>query len=111
MRTSLVAGFLVLLLAGGGIALGQSRCDSGVSKAAGRKVKCKMDVVARAQRKGVPPDAIKLANCEHRFETACLRAQANGDCDAQTQPCAVVEIGADTCVAVLDGSPSGAFLE
>src|SRR5262245_47229471 len=70
MRTSLVAGFLALSLAGGGIALAQSRCDSGISKAAGRKVKCKMDVVARAQLRGVTPDAVKLAKCEHRFETA-----------------------------------------
>ena len=111
MRTSIVAGFLALSLAGGGVALAQSKCDSGVSKAAGKKVKCKMYVIAKGQAKGTPPDAFKLAKCEEKFDKACLKAQARGDCASQTQPCAAIEAEADACVLILDESPSGAFLE
>jgi len=111
MRTSIVAGFLALSLAGGGVALAQSKCDQGVSKAAGKKVKCKMDVVAKGQLKGLPPDPVKLTKCEEKFDKACQKAKSKADCAAQTQPCAAIELEADTCVLILDGSPSGAFLE
>ena len=109
MRTSLVAGFLALSLAGGGVALAQSKCDQGISKAAGKKVKCKMYVIAKGQAKGTPPDAVKLAKCEDKFEKACLKAQAKGDCQAQTQPCLAIELEADACVAILDAIPQRSF--
>ena len=74
MRTSLVVaiGFLALSLAGGGVALAQSRCDQGISKAVGKKVYCKMKVIAKGQRYGQAADPAKLLKCEEKFDKACL---------------------------------------
>ena len=113
MRTSLVVaiGFLALSLAGGGVSLAQSKCDQGISKAAGKKVYCKLKVIAKGQVKGEAADPIKLTKCEEKFDKACVKAQSKGDCAEQTQPCLAIELEADACVAILDGSPSGAFLD
>jgi len=113
MRTSILVavGFLALSLAGEGVVLAQSKCDQGISKAAGKKVQCKMNVIAKAQHKNLAPDSVKLGKCEEKFDKACLKAQGKGDCSAQTQTCAAIESEADNCVAILDGSPSGAFLD
>ena len=108
MRTSLVAGFLALSLAGGGIALAQSKCDQGVSKAAGKKVKCKMDVIAKGQ---VTPDAVKLAKCEEKFDKACLKAKARPIAPLRRNRARPSSSRPTRASLILDGSPSGAFLE
>jgi hypothetical protein len=89
-----------------------SKCDAGITKAAGKKVYCKAKVNSTAQKKGTTPDSTKLAKCEDKFNKACTKAQASADCSAQTQTCAQIETEADTCVtAISSGSPSAAFLE
>ena len=113
MRTSFLVAiaFLALSLAGGGVAQAQSKCDSGISKAVGKKVYCKLKVIAKGQRYGQLPDPLKLTKCEQKFDQACLKAQGKGDCAQQNQPCLAIELEADACVAIIDGSPSGAFLD
>jgi hypothetical protein len=81
----------------------QSICDAGVTKAVGTKVACETQVIAQAQKKGVPADPAKLAKCETKFGPSCTKAQGMGGCTAQTQPCDAVEIGADACVDDLSG--------
>jgi hypothetical protein len=89
-----------------------SKCDSGITKAAGKKCSCKASVIAKAQAKDLTPDAAKLAKCEAKFDKACNKAVARGDCTgAQSTSCAAVEAEVDACVAGLAASPSGAFLE
>jgi len=111
MRAAVVAAVLSLMV--GGTALAQSKCDSGVTKAAGKKVACKASVISKAQKKGTSPDPAKLTKCEDKFTKACNKAKSAGDCSAQLQSCTAIETEADTCVATLSSgsSPSGAFLE
>jgi hypothetical protein len=98
-------------VATGGTALAQSKCDAGLTKAAGKKVACKAGVVAKAQGKGATPDGAKLSKCEAKYQKACGKAQQKGDCTAQTQSCAQIEAEVDACVGDLQGSASGAFLD
>jgi len=95
------------------MAFAQSACDSGVTKAAGKKVACKDGVISKAQKSGGAPDPAKLTKCEAKFDKACQKAKAKGDCVAQQGTCAGVEASADSCAATLaaSSSPSGAFLE
>ena len=109
MRAAVIVAVLSLMV--GGTALAQSKCDSGVTKAAGKKVACKASVISKAQKKGTSPDSAKLAKCEDKFNKACTKAKGAGDCSVQPQSCTAIEAEADTCVATLSGSPSGAFLE
>jgi hypothetical protein len=111
MRAAVVAAVLALMV--GGSALAQSKCDSGVTKAAGKKVACKASVISKAQKKGTTPDSAKLAKCEDKFTKACTKAKSAADCSAQPQSCAAIEAEADTCVTTISSgsSPSGAFLE
>src|SRR4029453_2318717 len=106
MRTFPVVGLLAVHLAMGGGAQAQSKCDSGISKAAGKKVNCKLKEIAKAQKKGTAPDPAKLAKCEEKFDKGCVKAQEIGDCTAQTQTCAAIEAEADASVATLAGSTS-----
>jgi hypothetical protein len=76
-----------------------SKCDAGVTKAAGKKASCKAGVYSKAQAKDEPVDLGKLTKCEDKFDAACAKAQAAGDCVVQTQPCAAVEEQVDVCVA------------
>jgi len=100
-------GVVALLLALGGVAQAQSSCDAGITKAAGKKVACKTKVVATAQKRGSAADTRKLAGCETKFASSCAKAQSDGDCTAQTQPCDAVELTADGWVDSL----SGAFVQ
>jgi hypothetical protein len=111
MRAMVMAAVLSLMV--GGSALAQSKCDSGVTKAAGKKAACKAGVNAKAQKKGTTPDAGKLVKCQDKFDKACNKAKNAGDCVTQLQTCSAVEAEVDTCVATLiaGGSPSGAFLD
>ena len=110
MRAAVVAAVLSLMV--GGTALAQSKCDSGVTKAAGKKVACKASVISKAQKKGTTPDSAKLAKCEDKFNKACTKAKNAGDCSTQTQSCTAIEGEVDSCVATISAaSPSGAFLE
>jgi hypothetical protein len=111
MRHIAIMAAFALSLAIAGTASAQSKCDAALSKAAGKKVSCKAGVHSSAQKKGTVPDAAKLQKCEEKFAKACAKAQAQGDCNAQTQPCAAVEAEVDACVLTLIASPSGAFLD
>src|SRR4029453_5982131 len=105
MLASFVAGGLVALsLALSGVAQAQSSCDAGVTKAAGKKVACKTKVVAKAQKTGAAVDSVKLAKCETKFTSSCTKAQGQGDCTAQTQPCDTIEAAADACVDSLSAA-------
>jgi len=110
MRLVAIGAMLTFAVATGGMALAQSKCDSGMTKAAGKKAACKAGVVAKGQSKGTAPDSAKLAKCETKYNKACTKAQAKGYCSAQTQTCAQVEAEVDACVTDISGSPSGAFL-
>ena len=111
MRWIAIGAVFAFSLAMGGFAqAAASKCDSGITKAAGKKVYCKAKVNSTAQKKGTTPDTTKLGKCEEKFTKSCTKAQTAGDCSAQTQSCAVIEAEADACVATISGSPSGAFL-
>jgi hypothetical protein len=96
-----------------GMALAQSKCDSTITKAEGKKIACKAGVFSKAQKSGGAPDTAKLAKCEAKFAKACGKGQAAGDCVAQQGSCAGIEAEADACAATTtsSASPSGAFLE
>jgi len=102
---------LAFAVASGGVALAQSKCDSGVTKAAGKKCACKAGIVAKAQGKGTTPDGTKLAKCEAKFLKACNKAKDKNDCVVQTGTCESVEAKVDACVDDIKMSPSGAFLD
>jgi len=109
-KLAIVAGLGFALVAGG-VALGAgSKCDSGKTKATGKKISCKCGVHAKAQAKMTPPDPAKLAKCESKFVASCTKAQNANDCVLQTETCAQKEAAADACVASNCASPSGAFL-
>ena len=89
-----------------------SKCDAGISKAVGKKVYCQCGVYAKAQKKGLTPDAAKLAKCGTKFISSCGKAKAAADCAVQTGTCANKESQADSSSATLClASPSGAFLD
>ena len=108
-----IGAVLAFAVATGGMAFAQSKCDSGITKAQGKKCACKASVHAKAQAKGLAPDAAKLAKCEAKFDKACQKAIARADCVVQLGNCAALEAEVDACVAGLtsSASPSGAFLE
>lgn len=106
------AVFAFAVATGGMTFAAPSKCDSGITKASGKKCSCKASVNAKAQAKDLTPDAAKLAKCEAKFDKACQKAVARGDCTgAQNTNCATQEAEVDACVADLSASPSGAFLE
>ena len=88
-----------------------SKCDSGITKAAGKKVACKTAVNAKAQDKGGSPDSAKLTKCSDSFAKACAKAKSANDCVIHTEDCATAERNADTCVTNASASPSGAFVD
>ena len=108
LASFVVGGLVALSLTVGGVAQAQSRCDAGVTKAAGKKVACKTKVIAQAQKGGVAADPAELAKCETKFDALCANAQSKGDCNAQTQACDDVEAEADACVGSLSGTVAGA---
>lgn len=110
MRLVAMGAMLAFAVAFGGVAHAQSKCDSAVTKAAGKKAACKAGVNANAQKKGTTPDSAKLAKCSAKFDKACNKAKTKGGCAAQSQTCAQIETKVDNCVADISGSPSGAFL-
>jgi hypothetical protein len=89
-------------------------CDAAVTKAAGQKVACRTGVIAQGQKKGVAPDATKLARCDSKFNAACMKAnnKAKTPCSPGHADCSaagLTETAADACSAQL-ASPSGAFI-
>jgi hypothetical protein len=112
MRFLVIGAVMAFAVANAGVALAQSKCDAGVTKAAGKKAACKAGVIAKAQQKGTTPDAAKLAKCAAKFDKACNKAKGNtkSPCSAQTQACSAIEAEVDACVASISGSPSAAFL-
>jgi len=110
-RIAIVAGLALGLAIGGTASAAGSKCDSAITKAAGKKVACKAGVNSTAQKKGEAPDSAKLAKCTDKFDKACTKAKMGTDCSAQSQSCAAIEAEADTCVTTISSSPSSAFLE
>jgi hypothetical protein len=113
MRKLSIALAVLFSVGASGMAFAQSKCDSKITKAAGKKCSCKAGVFAKAQGKGETPDPAKITKCEEKFDKACLKAQGAGDCVAQQGSCASIEADVDACVATLitSASPSGAFVE
>jgi hypothetical protein len=112
MKFVAIGAIFAFAVATGGMAFAQSKCDSGITKANGKKCSCKASVYAKAQAKGLAPDPAKLTKCEDKHLKACNKAVARGDCTgAQNTDCASNEAEVDACVADLIASPSGAFLE
>ena len=114
MRLMTLGALLAFSLTVGGYAdAAGSKCDSGVTKAAGKKVYCKAKENSKAQKNGTTPDATKLTKCEDKFTKSCTKAKEAGDCVAQPQTCAQTEIEADACVVTISGpsSPSAAFID
>jgi len=113
MRKLSIALAVMFAVGASGMAFAQSACDSGVTKAAGKKVACKDGVFSKAQKSGGAPDVAKLHKCEDKFTKGCVKAKAKGDCVVQAGSCASIETDADTCATGLasSSSPSGAFLE
>jgi hypothetical protein len=105
LASFVVGGLVALSLIVGGVAQAQSSCDAGITKAAGKKVACKLNVVARAQKTGATVDTVKLAKCETKFTSSCTKAQGQGDCTVQTPPCDAIEATADACVDSLSAGP------
>ena len=107
-----IGAMFAFAVAIGGMAYAQqSKCDSGVSKAAGKKFACKASAHAKAQAKGTSVDPDKLFNCELKFHKACEKAKARGDCIEHDQPCEVTEYEVDACIFTVIISPGGAFLQ
>src|SRR6266850_5706119 len=100
MRIVAIGAMLAFAVAFGGVAHAQSKCDSAISKAAGKKTACKAGVIAKAQQKGTTPDAIKLGKCSSKFDKACMKAKGNtkSPCSVQSQSCAAIEAEVDSCV-------------
>jgi hypothetical protein len=94
------------------LAAAGSKCDSGVSKAAGKQVSCRCTVIAKGQAKNLTPDATKLAACDTKFTNVCGKAKAKNDCVVQVGTCADKAAEGDSASATLcQASPSGAFLD
>ena len=114
MRAIVIGAALALFVGGNAFAAGPSKCDSGITKAEGKKASCKAKVYAKAQALGGAPDAAKLAKCTDKFTSACTKAQAKGDCMVQSSnpsACAAAEAEVDNCALSFTHSPSPAFLE
>jgi len=103
------AGALVAFsLVTGGVAQA-SKCDSGITKAEGKKVACKTSVNGGAQSKGTTPDSTKLQKCTDKFTKSCNKAVTAGDCTAaQNTNCNADEAEADACVNTLSGGAATA---
>jgi hypothetical protein len=99
-----VRGFVALSLTAGGIAQAQSTCDAGITEAAAKKVACKLNVIARAQKRGNTVDTAELARCETKFAWSCAKARGKGVCTLQTEECDAIEAEADACVDSLSGA-------
>src|SRR5215831_10044883 len=99
VRTATLVVSIVWLLCGSGASAAGSKCDSGVTKAAGKKVQCITGAIASGQSKGVPPSAKKVLACQNGFNKACTKAKGDGDCVHQTETCAQEEANAETSVS------------
>jgi cysteine-rich repeat protein len=96
-----------LVVAGNGVALAQSKCDSRFTKAAAKKAACKSNVISKAQAKGLAPDAEKLTKCETKFDESCAKAQEEADCAAHLGTCNAMEVTVDECVTAFSSSSAG----
>ena len=97
-QLALAAGLGVVLVASGS-ALAASKCDSGVTKAAGKKEGCLCGVYAKAQAKGLTPDPTKIQKCKDKFSASCTKAQSAADCGFQTESCTNKETDVENEVA------------
>src|SRR5437762_1786638 len=78
-----------------------SKCDGGVTKAAGKKVSCKCGVYAKSYAKDITADPAKLQKCTDKFTAKCTKATSAADCSVQTETCPQIEAAADGDVAAL----------
>src|SRR5207245_406001 len=95
-----IASF-AFLAATAGAALAASKCDAGITKAAGKKEGCLCGVYAKSYAKDTPPDPTKLQKCTDKFSASCAKATSAADCSVQTQTCGQMETNADGDVAAL----------
>ena len=110
MRFVVIGAVLAFAVANGGVAFAQSKCDSAITKAAGKKAACRAGVIAKGQQKGTAPDQTKLSKCSAKFDKSCSKAKTKGGCTDQAQSCADIETEVDSCVSTIS-SPSPAFLD
>lgn len=85
--------------------VGSSKCDFLITKLVGKKIACKLNIYAKAQRALVAPDSTKLAKCEAKFSALCTKAKAAGDCSAQSLSCGEIETQADAALCTVTHSP------
>src|SRR5438034_4168134 len=88
-------GCLAFLAAAPGVALAASKCDAGITKAAGKKEGCLCGVYAKSQAKNLTPDPAKIQKCKDKFSASCAKAQSAADCVFQTASCASKETDVD----------------
>jgi hypothetical protein len=78
----------------------RSLCSSGELKAAGKKLKAKMNCYAKAAKKFQPVDPTCLSKAETKFTTAFEKAELKADCYTMSDA-ATVESIVDVCVTDL----------
>src|SRR5437870_2128052 len=83
------------LAATAGAALAASKCDAGITKAAGKKEGCLCGVYAKSQAKNLPADTAKIQKCKDKFAASCAKAQSAADCVFQTETCTNKETDVD----------------
>src|SRR5438046_2878619 len=88
-------GCLAFLAAAPGVALAASKCDAGITKAAGKKEGCLCGVYAKSQAKNLTPDPAKIQKCKDKFSASCAKAQSAADCVFQTASCTSKETDVD----------------
>src|SRR6266576_1143189 len=102
LKLAVVAiGCFAFLAAAPGVALAASKCDAGLTKAAGKKVSCLCVVYAKSYAKDITADPAKLQKCTDKFTAKCTKATSAADCSVQTQTCPQIEAAADGDVAAL----------
>ena len=75
-----------------------SRCQSAKLKAAGKKVACRLKLVAGLARHGTPIDPGKDGTCKSKFSSASVKAEAQGDCGAAASDTGAIEAKVDAFV-------------
>src|SRR2546425_10808421 len=107
-QLAIAVGLGVVLVASGSALAAPSKCDSGVTKAAGKKEGCLCSVYAKSQAKNLPPAPDKLMKCMDKFSASCGKAKSANDCIFQTSTCSAKETAVENEVAGTcnPGSPS-----
>jgi hypothetical protein len=84
------------------VAPAPSKCQQSKLKAAGKKAKCRLKLVAGLAGKGTPIDPTKDATCKSKFSSASVKAEGQGDCGTAAGDTAVIEGKVDSFVTDVD---------